>query len=73
MAVDAGRIFAEEVDIGVAVDIGDDRPFGTGGTDGDWPGVEDGAGIAARHDLPGALVQGGSLRPLGAKLSERLR
>src|SRR5262245_15647283 len=56
MAVDAGRVFAEEIDIGMAVDIGDDGPFGARGANRHGRGIEDGAGIAAGHDPRGAVV-----------------
>src|SRR5438552_3025992 len=57
MAIDAGRIFAKEVDIGVAVDIGDDGTLAASDADRHRRGVEDGAGIAARHHPLGASAR----------------
>src|SRR5437588_9676425 len=70
MAIDAGRIFAKEVDIGVAVDIGDDGTLAASDADRHRRGVEDGAGIAARHHPLGALMERRRLRTLGTKLRE---
>src|SRR5204863_9918261 len=70
MPIYAGRIFTEEVGIGVPVDIGDDRALALGGADGQRPSIEDSACIATRHHLGGALMEARRLGAPAAKLFE---
>src|SRR5262249_51841880 len=72
MPIYASRIFTEEVGIGEAVDIGDDRAFTLGGANGHRPRMGAGACVAAGHQGGGALMEARRLGAPAAKLFESL-
>ena len=61
MAVEAGAVFGHEVDIGVAVEIGDPTAFAGHERQGERPIPEHGARIAARQEARRLLMPGEAL------------
>ena len=76
VAVDACRVFAQQVEIAVAVDVGDGGAFGLLHAQGERCGKQHRAGVATGHHVGCTFMHGTGLRApgreTGAGLGERL-